>query len=140
MRTAATIVLAAMVVVTASAQVLTPKGASPEARRANQHYRSGWEAMRAEQWDDAAKEFQAAIDADDKFALAFYSLGRAEMGRHNFQKAIAAYTACKQLYLRIGGDRFSNQQDYKRRLEDRILEYQTAIQQAQQGPSVKGAS
>ncbi len=141
MRTA-TIVLTTMFAVTAPAhaQVPTLKGASPEARLANQHYKIGWDAMRAESWDEAAGEFQAAIDADDKFTLAYYSLGRAEMSRHNFQKAIASYTACKQLYVRLGGERFSNQQDYKRRLEDRILEYQTAIRDAQNGPSVKGAS
>jgi len=52
------------------------KGASPEARRANQHYKSGWEAMRRESWDEAVKEFQAALDSDPKFTLAYYSLGR----------------------------------------------------------------
>ena len=116
------------------------KSASPEAQRANRHYKSGWEAMHKESWDEAAKEFQAALDADDKFALAYYSLGRAEMGRKNFQQAIAAYTACKSLYLRMSGERFTNQLDYRKRLEDRILEYQTAIQQAQQVSSGKGAT
>jgi len=33
------------------------KGASPEARRANQHYKSGWEAMRRESWDEAANSW-----------------------------------------------------------------------------------
>ena len=142
MRITATFVLATTFAVTtaASAQVNTLKGASPEAKLANQHYRTGWEAMHRESWEEAAKEFQAAIDADDKFTLAYYGLGRAEMGRHNFQKAIAAYTDCKQLYVRLGGERFSNQQDYKRRLEDRILEYQTALRDAQNGPSGKGSS
>ena len=51
-----------------------------EAKRANEHYKTGWESMRREAWDDAAKEFQAAIDSDDRFTLAYYSLGRAEMG------------------------------------------------------------
>ena len=116
------------------------KSASPEAQRANRHYKSGWEAMHKESWDEAAKEFQAAVDADDKFALAYYSLGRAEMGRKNFQQAITAYTACKDLYLRIGGERFTNQLDYRKRLEDRILEYQTTIQQAQQVSTGKSAT
>ena len=96
--------------------------------------------MRREAWDVAAKEFQTAIDNDDKFTLAYYSLGRAHMGRHDFAKAIAAYVKCRELYLGAGGARFSNQLDYKRRLEDRILQYQTAIQEAQQGPTGKGQS
>jgi tetratricopeptide (TPR) repeat protein len=141
MRTTVTIALVAMFAVPAAhAQVPTLKGASAEAKRANQHYRTGWEAMRKEAWDDAAREFQAAIDSDEKFALAYYSLGRAEMGLRNFQKAIAAYTACKDMYVRIGGERYTNQLDYQRRLDDRILEYQTAIQQAQQTSAGKASS
>ena len=142
MRFTATIVLATMFAVPAGAhaQVNTSKGASLEARRANQYYKEGWQAMHKESWDEAAKQFQAAIDTDDKFALAYYSLGRAEMGRRNFAKAIAAYVTCKQLYVRIGGERFSNQLDYRKRLEDRILEYETTIQQSQQVSSGKGSS
>jgi tetratricopeptide (TPR) repeat protein len=142
MRTLVPIALATMFAVTAAAhaQVPTFKGASAEAKRANQHYRSGWEAMRKESWDEAARAFQAAIDSDDKFALAYYSLGRAEMGRRSFEKAIAAYSACKDLYVRVGGERYSNQLDYRKRLEDRILEYQTTIQQAQQASSGKANS
>jgi tetratricopeptide (TPR) repeat protein len=142
MRTTVTIAVAAMLAVAAPAraQVNTFKGASAEAKLANKHYQSGWEAMHQEDWGAAVKEFQAALDSDDKFTLAYYSLGRAEMGRHNFQKAIAAYSACKQLYVRIGGEHFVNQLDYRKRLEDRILEYQTTLQQAQQASSGKGAS
>jgi tetratricopeptide (TPR) repeat protein len=141
MRTTATIVLVTMFAVTgaAHAQVQTFKGASAEAKRANQHYRTGWEAMHKEAWDEAAKEFQAAIDSDDKFTLAYYSLGRAEMGRRNFQRAIAAYAACKQLYVRTSGEHFTNQLDYSKRLDDRILELQTAIREAQNG-SIKANS
>jgi len=142
MRTTAFVLAATLAVTTvASAQVNLFKGASPEAKRANQHYQTGWEAMHVENWDEAAREFQAAIDADDRFALAYYSLGRAEMGRHRFQNAIAAYAKCKQIYVEIGGERFSNQLDYRKRLEDRILEYQTTIRQAQQQTSTaKGTS
>jgi tetratricopeptide (TPR) repeat protein len=141
MRSTAWLLIASVCLLTAAVRAQVPnRGASLEARRANEHYKAGWESMRREAWDAAAKEFEAAIDNDDRFALAYYSLGRAEMGRHNFAKAIAAYVRCRELYLNAGGARFSNQLDYKRRLEDRILEYQTAIQQAQQGPTGKAQS
>jgi tetratricopeptide (TPR) repeat protein len=142
MRTTALLVCAALLTlsVPAPAQQLQLKGASPEAKRANQHYGRGWDVMHREAWDEAVKEFQAALESDDKFALAYYGLGRAEMGRKNFQKAIAAYTECKKLYVRLGGERFGSQMDYKRRLEDRMLEYQTALQQAQQASSGKASS
>jgi tetratricopeptide (TPR) repeat protein len=124
----------------AGGQVPTPKGASLEARRANEHYKNGWEQMRKEAWDQAAQEFQSAIDNDARFALAYYALGRAEMARRNFAKAIAAYQTCREQYLHVSGERYSSQFDSKRRIEDRMLEIQTAIQQAQQGPSGKGST
>jgi tetratricopeptide (TPR) repeat protein len=123
-----------------AAQVAVPKGASAEARRANEHYRHGWEAMRKEAWDEAAAAFQAAIDNDKRFALAYYSLGRAQMGRRDFSKAIAAYIACRESYLHSSGERFSNQMDNRRAIEDRILEYQTTISQAQQAPTGKSGT
>src|SRR3954465_10066636 len=134
MRTTVTMVFAALLALSGPvhAQQLTFKGASPEAQRANRHYRNAWGAMHNESWDEAAKEFRAAIESDDKFALAYYGLGRAEMGRKNFPKAIAAYNGCKALCVRLGGERYTNQMDYKRRVEDQMLEYQTALQQAQQ--------
>lgn len=141
MRTTALLLVASLCLVPGVVGAQVPsRGPSLEARRANESYKNGWESMRREAWDEAAREFQTAIDNDDRFALAYYSLGRAEMGRRNFSKAIAAYVRCRELYLNAGGARFSNQLDYKRRLEDRIFEYQTAIQEAQQGPTGKGQS
>jgi tetratricopeptide (TPR) repeat protein len=142
MRSTVTMVFAALLALSgpAHAQQLAFKGASPEAKQANQHYRNAWDAMHTESWDEAAKEFRAAIESDDKFALAYYGLGRAEMGRKNFPKAIAAYNDCKALYVRLGGERYTNQMDYKRRVEDQMLEYQTALQQAQQVSSGKATS
>jgi tetratricopeptide (TPR) repeat protein len=117
------------------AQIL--KSASPEAQRANHHYKRGWEAMRAEGWPEAAREFQQAIDNDPKFTLAYYALGRAEMALHEFPKAIDAYLKCRELYVALGGERFSDQLDAKRRLEDRILELHTALNQANQRGGVR---
>jgi len=143
MRTTALMVFATLIAVCTPAvaqQNLQLKGASPEAKRATQHYGKGWEAMHKEAWEEAAREFQAAIQSDDKFALAYYGLGRAQMGLKNFPQAITAYKDCRTLYVRLGGERFGNQMDYKRRIEDRMLEYQTALQQAQQASSGKAAS
>lgn len=127
MRTTVLALAATLVVPCAlSAQV---RNASDAAQAANKHYAQGWSAVRAESWDDAAREFQEAIDNDPKFALAYYSLGRAEMGRRDFAKAIAAYRKCRDLYTR-GGEQFSNQMVARQRLTDRIFEYQAALNQA----------
>jgi tetratricopeptide (TPR) repeat protein len=118
-----------------------PKSATAEAQQANRHYALGWRAMHSENWAEAAKEFQQAIDSDPKFNLAYYALGRAEMGLRNFPKAIAAYIKCRNLYVTSSGERFTNQLEATRRLDDRILETQTALTEANnQSSSAKGGT
>jgi tetratricopeptide (TPR) repeat protein len=127
MRMAVSAILAALLLpCAASAQA--PKNASVDTRRANEHYAKGWSSVRSESWDDAVLEFEAAIDSDPKFALAYYSLGRAEMGRRDFAKAIDAYKKCSDLY-HDGGQQFTNQMTARQRLDDRIRELQMALSQ-----------
>ena len=133
------LVIATVIPVAASQQ--TAHNASAAAQAANKHYAQGWSAVRAESWDDAVREFQDAIDNDPKFALAYYSLGRAHMGRRDFAKAIAAYTKCREIHNRGGGEQFSTQMEARQRLTDRIFEYQTALNQATNlAPAGKGTS
>src|SRR6185503_3926539 len=123
----------ATVMTLALASTLSAQGAkdvSAEAQRANKHYAQGWSAMKAQLFDDAAREFQNAIDTSPAFALAYYSLGRAEMGRKNFAKAIDAYTKCREMYTVPSGRHFANQMSDRQRLNDQIFEYQNAINQA----------
>jgi pentatricopeptide repeat protein len=100
---------------------------SAEAQRANAHYAEGWKQMRSEAWAEAAREFQLAIDSDSNFKLAYYALGRAEMASRNFAKAVAAYVKCRDLYVSDAGERFSNQLDRRRQIEDRIFDYRTRL-------------
>src|SRR4051794_765185 len=114
----------------AAAQHSIPKSETLQAKEANVHYQRGWEAMRGEQWDQAVSEFKRTIEIDPQFELAYYSLGRAHMGQRAFAKAIAAYIECRDRFVRHGGERFSNDLDARRRIEDRMLEYQAALSQA----------
>jgi tetratricopeptide (TPR) repeat protein len=131
------LVLLTVLAIPSSVIAQVPKSASPEAQRANQHYQRGWEAMRAEAWSEAAREFQQAIDNDPKFMLAYYSLGRAEMSLRDFPKAIDAYVKCRELYVAFGGERFTDQFEATRRLDDRLLELRTALNQANQRGGVR---
>lgn len=112
-------------------------GISPEVERANRHYKLGWAAMNSEDWAGAVREFQQTIDIDAKFALAYYSLGRAEMGLRHFPKAIEAYTKCREVYVASVGEHFNSQLDATQRLNDRIVETQITIDQAGQASSGK---
>jgi tetratricopeptide (TPR) repeat protein len=128
--------VAAILVIPLGLSAQRPSSPNPEAARANRHYAQGWSAMRAESWAEAAREFQDAIDADPKFTLAYYSLGRAEMARRDFPRAIAAYLRCREIYTSDAGDHFAGQLNTGRRLDDRIREYQAAIRDATQRSTV----
>lgn len=130
--------LVAMLAMSGTAHAQNLRNASAATAEASKHYAKGWDAIRSESWDAAAREFQQAVDLVPHFALAYYSLGRAEMGRKNFSAAITAYSACKDLYLSGGGEQFTNQLDARQRLTDRILEYQAALNQAQIQASGRG--
>lgn len=108
--------------------------------RATRLYKIGWDSMHHEAWAAAAKEFQQAIDIDAKFALAYYSLGRAEMALRHFPKAIAAYTTCRDLYVASGGEHFNSQLEATKRFDDRILEMRIAIDQAGQASAGKAGT
>lgn len=123
-------------------QVPRGNAVNPDVERANRHYALGWGLIRSEDWAGAVKEFQQVIDIDPKFALAYYSLGRAEMGLRHFPKAIEAYTKCRELYAASGGESITSQLNGTRRLDDQIREQEMALQQAQQtsGPKSQNQS
>jgi len=133
MRTAILAVAAAFAFsAAAAAHQGVAKSATPDAKEASRHYQQGWDAMHAERYSEAVVEFQKTIELNPDYAEAYYSLGRAHMGTHDFTKAIAAYQKSREAYQMLGGQQFSNELDYKRHLEDRILEVQTALNQARQ--------
>jgi len=133
------IVLAALIFPAVGAAQTAPRSTSREAREANADYQRGWDAMRAEHWDEAVTDFQHAIDAVPTFELAYYGLGRARMGRREFAKAIEAYIECRNRFLRASGDQFKNDLDARRRIEDRMLQYQTALNQARTSATGRGS-
>jgi len=116
----------------AFAQTLTTNPA--DRQRAELHYRTAWGALKAESWDEAAKEFKAAIDLYPRYTLAFYGLGRAEMGRKHFGDAVRAYEQCRDLYVRSAGQRFSADADATRARQDQQMELKEAIRQTSSGP------
>jgi tetratricopeptide (TPR) repeat protein len=114
--------------------------AVPQARsvadeqRANAHYRAGWEAMAREAWDEAAREFQGAIDANPTFKFAYYGLGRAHMGRKQFADAIQAYQRCRDLYVEQASRNLTNKSDADRIMKDDLMTIDATIQRLQTGP------
>lgn len=91
----------------------------------------GWDDMKSEAWEKAARSFQNAIDIDPTFEIPHYGLGRANMAMKNFTAAIAAYERCRGLYQAQAGRIFTNQQEAQRYRRDRLIEIDEQLRQAQ---------
>ena len=113
---------------------------SVDAERATQAYQRGWEQFHNEKFADAEQSFKQAIDFDGRFALAYYALGRADVAQRKFAEAIHAYVTCREIYLALAGEQFSNQIQARQRRADQILEYQMALRQAQLSPQANTSS
>jgi protein O-GlcNAc transferase len=114
----------------ASATAQTPV----DRERAQLQNRLGWESMRVEAWESAAKSFQQAIQIDPEFEHPYYGLGRANMALRRYADAIAALVTCRGLYLAQAGRRFSNVQEAQRYRNNRLMEFDEMIRQVQTGP------
>ena len=100
---------------------------SPDRDNALPHYKQGWDALRAESWAEAVHEFRLAIELDRTFTLAYYGLGRSQMGLKRFGDAIAAYEACRQRYQAAASQKFQNAQEADRLRQTDLDQIRIAI-------------
>lgn len=126
MRTIAALVLVGLTVSTAT--FAQARGDRDRARLQNT---LGWDDMKSEAWEKAARSFQNAIDIDPAFEIPHYGLGRANMALKKFAAAIAAYEQCRSLYQAQAGRVFTNQQEAQRYRRDRLIEIDEQLRQAQ---------
>lgn len=94
----------------------------------------GWDDMKSEAWERAAKSFQNAIDIDSSFEIPYYGLGRANMALKQFPAAIVAYEKCRDLHRAQAGRVFTNQQEAQRHRRDRVIEIDEQVRQVQAMP------
>lgn len=121
-----------IVVVVASASPLAQSNTNRERARVQNNL--GWEDMKVEAWERAARSFQNAIDIDPEFEIPHYGLGRANMALKKFDAAIVAYERCRNLYRAQAGRKFTNAQEAQRYRRDRITEIDEQLRQVQSGP------
>lgn len=119
-----------LAVATASAQTVTP-GDREKSRVQN---RLGWDLMKSESFEQAAKAFQSSIDLDPEFEMPWYGLGRAHMSLKQFVLAISAFTHCRDLYVAEAGKQFTSSQDAQRHRQDRLTEIDEMIRQLNSAP------
>jgi Flp pilus assembly protein TadD len=105
-----------------------------ERDRARPHFVTAQGFMRSEQWPEAAKSFQQAIDIDPEFENAYYGLGLATMRRRQYSDARDNYSRCRDLYMAMAGKQFTSKQEAQRYRQDRLTEIDDVIRQYQSGP------
>ncbi len=96
--------------------------------------RLGWDYIQREQFENAVKAFQAAVEIDPTFDMPWYGLGRANLALKQFVAAISALSRCRDLYVAQIGRQFTNQQEAQRVRQDRMTEIDEMIRQFQSGP------
>lgn len=104
---------------------------NPTRDRAVIQHRLGWEHMSVEKFEEAARNFQAAVDLDPEFAEAYYGLGRADMALKRFAEAVVAYKKSRNIYLSYAGRKFSNAQEGQRARREQIVELDDRIRYLQ---------
>ena len=111
-----------------------PGQTNADHERAQAHYIAGWQHMHAEHYEDAAGEFKAATELNQKFQLAYYGLGRAYQNLRRYSEAIGALATCRQLYNTQASQKFNSQMEADRYRSDRLLELQDMQTQISKGP------
>lgn len=119
----------------------SPTGAlsqpSPLRERALAPYRVGFEQMRAESFDEAAKSFSEAAQIDPSFEMAFYMLGRIHLTKKRFVEAVAALSEARRLYALDAGRHFTNAQEAQRHRRETIAEIDEYLRQLQSAPPTR---
>jgi tetratricopeptide (TPR) repeat protein len=90
--------------------------------------------MKSEQFENAVKAFQEAVETDPTFEMPWYGLGRAHLALKQFVAASSALSRCRDLYVAQAGRQFTNQQEAQRYRQDRLTELDEMIRQVQSGP------
>ena len=102
--------------------------------RARTQNRLGWEALRAEKYEQAVTSFQEAIAIRRDYEYAHYGLGRTYLAMRRYADAVTVLEKCKNLYLAQGSRQFTNVQEATRFREDRVIEIDEQIRLLRQGP------
>ena len=102
-------------------------------RQAWERYRAGQELLLSERYDEAEREFSAAIELDPLLAPAHYGLGQTFMLRKRYASAILAFVDCREAYLEIGRLQQQGAFDADRRITEEMQELRDAITRVRSG-------
>jgi tetratricopeptide (TPR) repeat protein len=88
--------------------------------QALEHLRKGQEALETERYEEAEREFLAAIALNPRLELAHYGLGQVGMATKQYRKVIAAYSNCRDAFHQNEGEGRSDALATDRRIDDQL--------------------
>lgn len=106
---------------------------------AREHFRNGLEKLQEESWDEAAREFTAAVELDPLMAMGYYGLGQARMSSRRYQEAVKAFEDCRDTHKKLIGLQQSNSALADQRRDEEIRDLRDSLRLVQSG-TVKTAS
>ena len=84
------------------------------------HLRLGQDALQAEHFDEAEREFKQAIELDPILELAHYGLGQTYMATRRYVQAVQAFVSTRDAFHRAAADQMVNGVEAERRIDDQI--------------------
>lgn len=90
--------IAVSVVMMVSCLAIEPQQRPVSLQSANDHFKSGMQALAAEQHDKAEAEFRVAVDIDPLYDAAFYGLGQVYMATKRYEQAVRAYLDSRKAF------------------------------------------
>jgi tetratricopeptide (TPR) repeat protein len=122
------------------AVVLLAADPTPQKVQAQDHLKKGQRLMSSEKFEEAAREFQQAIDLDPILTLAHYGLGQANMALKRYPAAVAAFRGARDAFHAVAGREMSRRLENEAAIDDRIRELEDKIRQNQERPPAAGSS
>jgi tetratricopeptide (TPR) repeat protein len=111
----------------------TPITSEQNRRLALEHYQKGRDLMAGERFAESVAEFQAAIQLDPLFTLAYFRKGQVHMSLKEYAQAEQAFVGCRQAHENLAGLQLSNSEEFERRREDEIQELENERRLVQSG-------
>lgn len=102
-------------------------------KEALDHYHAGLEKMRAETFEEAAREFRTAVRLDPLFVMAYYNLGQARMSLHHYPDAVQAFLDCREAHHKVAALQQTNQALADQRRDQEIQDLEDSIRLFQSG-------
>jgi tetratricopeptide (TPR) repeat protein len=108
-------------------------GGQPDRTKALQFLRAGQEALETEQFEQAEREFTAALAIDPTLELAHYGLGRVGMAIRRYDRAVYQFLQCRDVFQKNVDRDVRDSVVNDRRLDEQIRSLRDLRQAIQSG-------